>query len=334
MIAWERHIDATRDDAGRFIAGSRRRCLRRRFRGRLWLRARSLDRDGPGGDGPWRCAAGLAQPSYPRRLGAHQRCGDVQPPLRRARGGARHAGRRAGRDAAGRPIPHCPCPTGSAPIASPRRGCRSRIAAAQARAGALALRPCARDRSISIPTERPAMRVRGSGPVRRASARAPGRQSELGSLPAARPRRRPTSPASIAVANSGPTSRSRMSAACSTAASRGRSAAAGWSCSSRSPPTSWPCRARARSTIRRPAIGLWRSVAMPRGGHGGRGRLLAGAQPVLCAGQLSEASLSIAMEIETIVLLIRRLCFPPATGSCQWSQWTRFNICNGTERRP
>ena len=85
MIAWERHIDATRDDAGRAVYPPVRSSeLRRRHACRLRLRPQPGHRAGPPGHRPWRRAARLAQPPDVRAIGARLRRRHVQPPVERA----------------------------------------------------------------------------------------------------------------------------------------------------------------------------------------------------------------------------------------------------------
>ena len=85
MIAWERHIDATRDDADALYTRLVRAGDLRRWRAcRVWLRPEPGHRTGPPGHRPWRRAARLAQPPHVRALGARLRRRDVQPPVGRA----------------------------------------------------------------------------------------------------------------------------------------------------------------------------------------------------------------------------------------------------------
>ena len=85
MIAWERHIDATRDDADALVQPPvRPGDLRRRHSERLWLRPESSERAGPPGHRPWRRAARLAQSPFVCALGARLCRGHVQSPVRRA----------------------------------------------------------------------------------------------------------------------------------------------------------------------------------------------------------------------------------------------------------
>ena len=98
MIAWERHIDATRDDAGSLY---RRLSAPVSFAdgspGGLRLRPEPGHRTGPDGHRPWRRAARLAQPPDLRAVGARLRRRHVQPPVGRARRRGGPARRRAGR---------------------------------------------------------------------------------------------------------------------------------------------------------------------------------------------------------------------------------------------
>ena len=126
MIAWERHIDATRDDADALYSRARRTGeLRRRRTGRLRLRPGPRDRAWPRRHRPWRRAARLAQPPDVRALGTRLHRRHVQSSVRRARRGGGRARRRAGRGPAAAALPLRDTRTGSAPTPNRRPDLRS-----------------------------------------------------------------------------------------------------------------------------------------------------------------------------------------------------------------